>query len=415
MSVAAQAPAKKQAKEISFATLLLVASGIFAVFALLELWTAYAGSSGILSGPGSPFGGDFVNLWSAGQLVLNGAIEAIYRPDAFMAYELTHSGGEDIGFRVWAYPPQSLLFAWPFGLAGYFVTFAAWSVLGLVVLAAGARRFGFNWVETSILVLSPAALSCIYFGQTGNIATGLLLFALAGRDHRSIGSIASAAALTVKPQAGFLLALLWLTNRRWSLIAATSAATLLLIGLSIALFGMEAWRDYAGLTLPELSDLERNGSGPFTLMIPTMFMSMRLAGFDGDTAIVIHFAFAAAVLAFLIWRLRGERDPMNQAALVLIGTCLITPYLHLYDLGILMAGALIIMRGVDGLIGGKRLAVVLAVGAAWALPKLVMMFGTIGVPVSPLLVLGILAVACLKRADKGEQFESVRTAGSLSS
>jgi len=80
---------------------------------------------------------------------------------------------------------------------------------------------------------------------------------------------------------------------------------------------------------------------------------------------------------------------------VLIGTCLITPYLHLYDLSILLAGALIVLRGVDRLTGGVRLIVLLAVSAGWALPKLVMPLGEAGLPISPLLIAGILAAACL--------------------
>ncbi len=86
----------------------------------------------------------------------------------------------------------------------------------------------------------------------------------AGRSLSSWSSIASAAILTVKPQTGFLLPLLWILRGRWMLIASTGAATLIVVGLSVAAFGIQPWRDYLGDTLPALSDLERQGSGPFS-------------------------------------------------------------------------------------------------------------------------------------------------------
>ena len=394
MSVIAQSEMTAERSELRFVTLLLVAGMVGAAFFVLDLSRVYAGSDGYLAVPRQPFGADFVNLWTVGKMVLSGLSGDVYRHEDFMAYQQTFMQA-DIGLRMWAYPPHSLLLVWPFGLAGYYGIFVIWSLFGLAVLAAGARKFGFDWTETAVLALSPAALQCIAFGQTGNLACGLLLAALAGRSLSSWWSIASAAILTVKPQTGFLLPLLWILRGRWMLIASTGAATLIVVGLSVAAFGIQPWRDYLGDTLPALSDLERQGSGPFLTMIPSLFISLRLLDVDAALASVIHFASAGAAVLFLIWRLRSEENPSRQAALVLIGTCLITPYLHLYDLSILLAGALIVLRGVDRLTGGVRLIVLLAVSAGWALPKLVMPLGEAGLPISPLLIAGILAAACL--------------------
>ncbi|MEO5805762.1 glycosyltransferase 87 family protein [Devosia sp.] len=156
------------------------------------------GISGMLYANGTPVGGDFINLWSVAQLVLSGHSGQIYDSAAFMAFERTLTGG-DLGLRLWAYPPHSLLAAWPFGLLGFYPALAAWSLLSLVVLWFGARRFGFERLEAAIIVLSPASVLSLYYGQTGNLAAGLLLFALSVRGP---GAAIAASLLSFKPQTG---------------------------------------------------------------------------------------------------------------------------------------------------------------------------------------------------------------------
>ena len=95
--------------------------------------------------------GDFINLWTAAKLVLSDRVPDIYRVDQFMAYQDTFTGGADIGLRLWAYPPHSLLLVWPFGLFGFYAALALWSLIGLAVLVAGARRFGFDRLEIAII------------------------------------------------------------------------------------------------------------------------------------------------------------------------------------------------------------------------------------------------------------------------
>lgn len=347
-------------------------------------WAAeLAQSGGLLFRNGTPVGGDFINMWTVARLVLAGDVGAIYDPAAFDAFQqsLVQS---DIGLRLWAYPPHILLLVWPLGLLGYHAGLVVWSAVGLVALLLACRRFGLDRVETAIVVFSPASMASLYFGQTGNLATALLLVALAGGR----GGGAAAALLTVKPQAGFLLPLLFVIERRWWAILVAAAGTALLVGISLIWFGPEAWRDYVGDTLPLLDRLERQGSGPFMLMIPSLFMAMRVLGLEGGPAATIHLIFAAMVVGVLIWRLLAVRDSLARAAMVLAGTVLVTPYMHNYDLAILLAGAVLVAR-----LWAARALVFLPVALAWGLPQLVYWFNGLGVPLSPLVVLLVFALA----------------------
>ena len=77
----------------------------------------------------------------------------------------------------------------------------------------------------------------LYHGQTGSFAAGLLLLALSARSRRDPVSICAAALLTIKPQAGFLLPLLWAFQRRWQLITLTAVAVIAFVALAIAWYG----------------------------------------------------------------------------------------------------------------------------------------------------------------------------------
>lgn len=347
--------------------------------------------SGVLYADTRPVGGDFINLWTAARLTLARLFGDIYQPDAFMGAEIAVTG-RPIGLRLWAYPPHSLLFAWPAGLAGFYPALMLWTLLGLGVLWFGARRFGFDRLEATILLLSPATVLNAYYGQTGSLACGLALLALSVRHDKDLLPPIAAAILTIKPQAGFLLPLLWAIERRWRVIAVTGVLVLGLVAASVALFRLDAWRDWLGATLPLLSQLERHGSGPFMSMIPSAFMSFRIWLDDGDLALKLHLIVALCVGAYLVVRLLRTREAPRRAALVLLGGALMTPYLHNYDLGLVLAGALLVLRHgparAVSLVGRGALLV-----AAWALPHLVVGLNLSGVPLSPLIMALLLLLA----------------------
>lgn len=371
---------------------LLILGLAYLVGACVYKFGQLAGIHGVLYADGRPVGDDFLNLWTVARMMLTGHADQIYSVAGFKDYQATLTGGVDTGLRLWAYPPHSLLFIWPFGFLGYYAALAAWSLLGLGVLCIGARHFGFDRLETAVLLTSPATAINLYHGQTGSIATGLMLLALSARPPRNPVSPAAAAMLTVKPQAGFLLPLLWLFEWRWKAILGAALLCLLLMALSMTLFGLTAWRDYLGDTLPALNGLERHGKGPFMTMIPSTFIAMRIVTDDTALALVVHGVFAAGVGLVLLWRLWHVPDRERRIAMVLIGTVLITPYMHNYDLALLLSGALLVARR-PRVAGSGFLGAELFVLLAWMLPQLVMLLNSAGLPLSPLLILPLLFLA----------------------
>jgi alpha-1,2-mannosyltransferase len=261
-------------------------------------------------------------------------------------------------------------------------------------LCSGAAPAGsaLTRLECLVLLISPATLVNLQVGQTGSLFAGLMLLALSARSHTDPVPPFAAALLTIKPQAGFLLPLLWAVERRWLTIILAGALFFALVGLSLLLFGPQAFFDWVGQTLPVLSQLERQGSGPFVETIPSLFMALRVLGLDGDRALLIHFGFAALVCGFLAWKLFRVDHAQRRAAMVLVAGALMTPYLHYYDLALLLAGALLVFRyGPAGKVSPLLRAAFVIV--AWAMPLLVMGLNRAGLPLSPLLMLPLLVFA----------------------
>jgi alpha-1,2-mannosyltransferase len=346
------------------------------------------GIAGLLYANGTPVGGDFINLWAAGRLVLEGRIGDIYDYVAFMDYEIGLTGAP-IGMRFWAYPPHSLLLAWPFGALGFYPSLLIWSLLGLVVLALGCRKLGLDAIESAIVLCSPASVLCLYYGQTGNLGTGLLLLALARGRGAEVGSVVAAVLLTMKPQMGFLLPLHWLVERRWTALILTSTLVLTVAALTLAFPGIPAWLSYLSETLPALGLLEQQGTGPFMWMIPSLFMAFRIVTGDGDLALWLHLASVVPILVFAVWRLWRLDDPLRRAGLVLAATALVTPYLHNYDLTLVAVAGLIVLRRFPS--GARGELAVCGFGVlVLALPQLVPLFNSSGLPLGPLLILPLL-------------------------
>jgi len=370
--------------------LLVVAFGHLVAFAYMGT-QAIIGAQGLLLGPAGPIGGDFVNLLTAAKLLVSGQIEQIYAHEQFMAFQRSIIDAE-IGLRLWAYPPHSLFFIAPFAFLGFFPSLILWSALGVGVLTLAARRFGFSWRETGLVVLSPAVLYCVILGQTGNLATALLLLALSSRNGADKLSIGAAALLTIKPQTGFLLPVIWLIRRQWRLLISTGVLVLALIIASLVIFGVESWRAYFFDSATILSELEKFGTGPFMRMVPSTFMSLRILGMEGSSALNLHAVFAVIVGGVLVWRLMRTQEADRQNIILFLGICLITPYLHHYDLSILVCAAVLMLRQVDSKTRLQRILTYTMAVFAWGLPHIILVTNALGLPIAPL---GILAMFAL--------------------
>ena len=183
-------------------------------------------------------GRDFDCLWVAARMALGGHSAAIFDATAFnnaMHAMLPGSGGQ-----IYSYPPSGLFIALPFGLLPYPVAFIAWDVVTLAFFVWAARPYLSDRLPFWVAAFSPGAIICLGFGHYGLLCSGLFLWSFRGSGW-------AAAVLTFKPHMGILVAVQMLRDRRAFVQAV--AGTLILVALSLAVFGWQAWVDFVTVSL----------------------------------------------------------------------------------------------------------------------------------------------------------------------
>ena len=106
---------------------ILVGNAVFLVRALIATWDLSAPA--IVNTEGFIRGADFVALWTAADLALEGKAESAYDVAAIHTAQRQLTGVETLGLMAWLYPPTYLLMMLPFGLLSYFPALALWQAL----------------------------------------------------------------------------------------------------------------------------------------------------------------------------------------------------------------------------------------------------------------------------------------------
>jgi len=255
---------------------------------------------------------DWFTLWTAGRLALWG--------------DVSPARGTEF-----TYPPFALFFFTPFAPLPYAVSYIAWNALTAAFFLWAARPYLPKDFPRALALLTPGALMCIHFGQTGFLMGGLWLLAFRG-------SWASVALLTFKPHLGVLSAL---TLRSRSALLKTITLTLLLVAASMLLFGMTAWRDFADHLLSHESE--------FTTRVRWQFVGVS-PGFAYGIVGWLPFALAAGLM------LVRNINVFTAATAALI----VSPYGFTYDMPVASIGiGLAIWSHWSELGWGKRLGLAL--------------------------------------------------------
>jgi hypothetical protein len=197
----------------------------------LQIWVIGALAPVILIFAGKFGEYDFAAFWVAGRQALGGEAANIYSTVATQVYADQLGLG---GPTIFPYPPQALFIFLPFALVPYIPGYLIWNVVSAALFYWAARPFLPKGCPPILSVLTPAAITCIDFGQTGLIFGALWL-------HAFRGNWPAVAVLTFKPHLG-LLSILAIRNRR-AFFAVTVVASALLFA-SLMLFGAGVWQSF---------------------------------------------------------------------------------------------------------------------------------------------------------------------------
>jgi len=342
-----------------------------------------ARSDGLVDPSGHAIGRDFINLWTAGRLALEGRAATVFDVHGFHA-EQESILGREFPLHLWSYPPHFLLLVAPLGLVGYLGGMALWSALTLALYAWTAGRP--RPATMAVLAAAPAALVNLASGQTGALAAALLFGGLRLMHHRPVAAGILFGLLTVKPQFGLLVPLVLLVEKRWKVIASAAVTTVALAALSAVVFGSELWTLYLRQNFAVTRSYLEEGSGPFMDMSPSVFMALRIHGADLATAYTAQGVIAVLAAVGIVFAWRSPTTLDHKVALTGIAALLATPYAHNYDMTLTNLGVLVGYGfGANADAVWKRAFLALI----WLLPIAMVPLHHLGVVVAPWLLLGL--------------------------
>lgn len=254
---------------------------------------------------------DFVALWAAGKLAAAGHVAQVYDVAQFRAVGAPIAGSAVVKL-AYPYPPHGLFIAVPLSWLPLNLAFVVWQAISAALFYLAARPFLPATFPKFLMLLTPAALINILFGQVGLFYGALWLFAFGGSSF-------AAAALTFKPHLGALVGIEVIRERR---ILQTVLIAFALMSASVLVFGLEAWRDwFVGSVLHQVNDLTGRALGLWRFQMVTAYLGYGVFGW-------IVFAAAAVVL------LTRRFDAFTAAT----GAFLIAPYGFHYDMTVVCLG-----------------------------------------------------------------------------
>jgi arabinofuranan 3-O-arabinosyltransferase len=291
---------------------------------------------GLTNGALRPLGDDFINYWSGGRLTLIGRAHDVYNGPAYHAFQQAAVRGPIQAYHF-GYPPLALPMLAPLGLVPYLPALALW--LGLSAAAFWLALRPVAGRGALLLALAtPALFVNAVGGQNGAWTAALLGGGLCLLDRRPLVAGLLFGLLVYKPHLGPMIPIALIAGGRWRTVGAAGLTAAGLLGLSLALFGPQAWSDYShAVDMMRRLELE-DGGGVWFRMVSVFVMVRRLGGPVPLAYAVqaISALFAAGMVAWL-WG-RNAAPGLRNAGLI-VGACLATPYLQDYDLVVLAFAA----------------------------------------------------------------------------
>lgn len=309
---------------IAFAIILALAVSQYAILVIYM----FGGSSDFV------LGGDFISFWSAARETLSGEMTALYAPDGLHAAFETHRPEVIVQGLTWQYPPHAGLIFSPIGALPYEAAYALWSALGLVVFAWTLTQAGVRGHALIAALATIPVLITLNTGQNALFTASLMLLAVFNAKPKPILAGLAAALLTVKPQLGILLPILFIAGGHWRAFSAAAIASLVLWGGSVLVLGTAPWIaffEFLGIISGSVSD----GAMPLYKMV-NVYAAARLAGIpEGGSALLAGVTYLAAVLT-VIWVCHRTSDPKWRYSALASATLLSAPYSMYYELVLLV-------------------------------------------------------------------------------
>lgn len=286
---------------------------------------------------------DFVNVFAAGRVALDGNATLAYDWDLHKQVQVEILGRSYAGHFAWHYPPPFLFVAAALACLPYAVAYAAWPLISLVPFLATMRAIVGRPFGLLLALGFPVAMTNVLIGQNGFLTAALIGGALLFLPTRPVLAGVCLGLLTYKPQYGILFPLVLIASAQWRAFVSATTVTLLLAGVSWLAFGTESWIAFVrGLPLVEQAFLSEGRADWGKLQ--SIFATVRYFGGSETLAWILQTGLAAIVASALVVLWRSRTRYAIKAAALAAGTLLVTPYLFFYDVMVLAIAVAFLTR-----------------------------------------------------------------------
>lgn len=339
-SVSALRPAPEQsaipAWLVRLCLVLAVANVTLCGTAYLSQWWVYDAN-----GLGIPT--DFINVWAAGRLVLDGLPAQAYDWDIQKQVEVAKLGKDFVGYFAWHYPPPFLFVASVLAQLPYQVAFIGWAAVSFVPFLVAMRAIVGRTFGYLLAFAIPMAFINALVGQNGFLTAALIGGTLYLIPVRPVLAGICLGLLTYKPQYGLLFPIVLIAAGHWRVFISAAVTALVVAFASLLAFGFESWLAFFHW-MPKFSQaFLTEGKAPWWKM-QSIFSMVRYFGGSEPLGWAFQWVLTAsvAVVVALVWR---SRVPYTlKAAALGAGTLLTTPYLFMYDMMVLAIPVAFLIR-----------------------------------------------------------------------
>jgi hypothetical protein len=274
---------------------------------------------------------DFVNVWSAGKLALQGTPALAYDWDVQKAVQVAELGQTWTGVFAWHYPPPFLFVASLLAKLPYGVAYAGWALVSLVPYLVVMRAIVGRPIGWLAGLAFPVVLTNVLVGQNGFLTASLIGGFLLLLPTRPVLAGICLGLLSYKPQYGLLFPLALIVAGQWRAFASAGITTVVVAAASWLAFGTESWFAFVHW-LPMWSQaFLTEGRAPWG-KLQSIYALVRYCGGSEPLGWAFHWTLMGAVVLALIALWRSSARYALKAAGLATATLLVTPYLFLYDL-----------------------------------------------------------------------------------
>src|SRR5437763_3376238 len=218
----------------------------FALFVINAVFfpTAYFSHWWIFDENGLGIPTDFVNVWSAGQLVLDGHPALAYDWDIQKQVQVAVLGQSYPGNFAWHYPPPFLFVATLLAHFPYSVAFIGWAAISFVPYLAVMRAIVGRTFGLLLAAAFPVVLTNTLVGQNGFLTASLIGGTLYLMPARPVLAGICLGLLSYKPQYGLLFPLVLIAAAEWTVLVTAAMVAAVIAAVSWLAFATESWQAF---------------------------------------------------------------------------------------------------------------------------------------------------------------------------